>query len=248
MKQTDSFLTVESLMDLCRQSCEKTGGRYDENDQFFVYENFPKACWYSRLHVFDAPRDVAFLIHLADLCSAPNSPKILSFNQEDLYEGFAKDLEATGFVLAKAQKGMLYDLTTAPAYDTVPEIRRIRPEEIEWWSETCAAGFGNESYPEQYQVQIQFDRDIFYGYFLDGKMVGTNHLNLCGKNAGIHEVSTLPEYRGRGIATKLMQQAIQDAKKAGCTIMSLQASVYGEPVYKKLGFWVVNHIFNYKRG
>ena len=49
-------------------------------------------------------------------------------------------------------------------------------------------------------------------------------------------VATLPEARGRGLATALMTQALLDARKRGCTTTSLQATKMGRPVYERLGY------------
>ena len=86
----------------------------------------------------------------------------------------------------------------------------------------------------------------FYGYRENGKLVATALLNVCGTNGGIHEVATVNEYRNKGYATALIKHIIKESKKLGCDILSLQASVFGEPVYKKLGFNVVSSILNYK--
>jgi GNAT superfamily N-acetyltransferase len=49
-------------------------------------------------------------------------------------------------------------------------------------------------------------------------------------------VATLPEARGRGLAGRLMQRALWDAREAGCDISTLQATKLGEPVYTRLGY------------
>jgi GNAT superfamily N-acetyltransferase len=49
-------------------------------------------------------------------------------------------------------------------------------------------------------------------------------------------VATLPEARGRGLASQLMQRALWDARESGCDISTLQATKLGEPVYARLGY------------
>jgi GNAT superfamily N-acetyltransferase len=49
-------------------------------------------------------------------------------------------------------------------------------------------------------------------------------------------VATLPEARGRGLATELMTRALVDARERGCTTTSLQATKAGEPIYARLGY------------
>ena len=52
----------------------------------------------------------------------------------------------------------------------------------------------------------------------------------------------------KNVAKQQAEQIINEAKAEDCDILSLQASVYGEPVYKSLGFEEVSHIINYSIG
>jgi GNAT superfamily N-acetyltransferase len=53
---------------------------------------------------------------------------------------------------------------------------------------------------------------------------------------GIYLVATLPEARGRGLATALMSHALLEARDRGCTTTSLQATLRGRPIYERLGY------------
>jgi GNAT superfamily N-acetyltransferase len=55
-------------------------------------------------------------------------------------------------------------------------------------------------------------------------------------DAGICAVATLPEARGRGLATHLLSRALGDARARGMITTSLQASPQGYPIYRKLGY------------
>jgi GNAT superfamily N-acetyltransferase len=55
-------------------------------------------------------------------------------------------------------------------------------------------------------------------------------------DASVYWVATLPEARGRGLATRLMHRALCDARDDGCDISTLQATKLGEPVYTRLGY------------
>jgi GNAT superfamily N-acetyltransferase len=52
----------------------------------------------------------------------------------------------------------------------------------------------------------------------------------------VYLVATLPEARGRGLATALMSHALLEARERGCTTTSLQSSARGRPVYARLGY------------
>jgi GNAT superfamily N-acetyltransferase len=49
-------------------------------------------------------------------------------------------------------------------------------------------------------------------------------------------VATVPEARGRGLASRLLTLALREARERGCTTTSLQATKAGEPVYRRLGY------------
>ncbi|HEY6080539.1 MAG TPA: GNAT family N-acetyltransferase [Polyangiaceae bacterium] len=55
-------------------------------------------------------------------------------------------------------------------------------------------------------------------------------------NCGVSGVATLPEARGRGIASRLLSVALDAAHTRGCRTTSLQASRKGAPTYARLGY------------
>ena len=63
-----------------------------------------------------------------------------------------------------------------------------------------------------------------------------SYSNTSGRIAYITNMYTKDEFRGRGIATVLLNILVDEVKKSGCKVIKLQASVHGKPVYKKFGF------------
>lgn len=57
-----------------------------------------------------------------------------------------------------------------------------------------------------------------------------------GKRAHLMNVYTRKEYRGRGIAKKMIRVLIDEAREKGCTEISLDATEMGRPLYESLGF------------
>jgi len=62
------------------------------------------------------------------------------------------------------------------------------------------------------------------------------YTNISGKKAYITNMYTSPEYRGKGIATSLLNKLVEDIQQAGIEKIWLGASKLGRPVYKKFGF------------
>ena len=84
---------------------------------------------------------------------------------------------------------------------------------------------------------LAFDKDglaatsgiNFYTAPPDGK-------NMSGKVANIQNIYTLPQHRGKGIASRLMSMLIEEAKERGCDKIILNATDAGRRIYEKLGF------------
>jgi len=77
-----------------------------------------------------------------------------------------------------------------------------------------------------------------YGHLarLDGETVGCVVAWDDRDDAQILWVATLPEARGRGIATALMARAVEAAAQRGRLTTTLVATALGAPVYTKVGY------------
>jgi predicted acetyltransferase len=63
-----------------------------------------------------------------------------------------------------------------------------------------------------------------------------SYTNRTEKRAYIANMYTNPNYRGQGIATKLLTNLVNNVKMLGVSKIWLQASKMGKPIYKKFGF------------
>jgi GNAT superfamily N-acetyltransferase len=80
----------------------------------------------------------------------------------------------------------------------------------------------------------------------EGEIIGTSGLifyqrppsehDLLGKEACILNMYTLPEWRGKGIASRLLQELLTYARQSGTRRIWLYATEDGKPVYEKAGF------------
>ena len=76
---------------------------------------------------------------------------------------------------------------------------------------------------------------LYIGSF-NGTPVSTSSLFLGAGVAGIHGVTTLPEYRGRGIATAMTYLPLLYAGKEGYRVSVLFSSEMAIGIYSKMGF------------
>jgi len=61
------------------------------------------------------------------------------------------------------------------------------------------------------------------------------------KVAFLHSVFTENDFRNQGLATKIMEQAIEFCRLKGMKRLMLNASDEGKPLYEKLGFEFVKN-------
>ena len=89
----------------------------------------------------------------------------------------------------------------------------------------------------------------------NNKIVGTSGLSLfflppnskrlSGKVAYIGNMFTYPDYRKKGIATKLLDFTVNSAKEAGCKEIWLDSTDDGISIYEKFGFKRNENSMNY---
>ena len=60
--------------------------------------------------------------------------------------------------------------------------------------------------------------------------------NPTGRKGYVMNMYTRPEYRRMGIATRILDLLVHDARENGLAYISLEATVAGRPLYEKYGF------------
>lgn len=166
-------------------------------------------------------------------------------------------LSKHGFGFSDDTPGMAVDLHTLnesmSAVDGL-EIRVVKDEEtLRVWTNVFINGYGLPPSWESlsYELWLKFGFDFpmqnYLGY-LNGKPVATSTLFYGGGAAGIYDVATLPEMRGKGLGAALTLQPLLDARKQGYRVGVLQSSEMGFNVYKKLGFRHLCQIENFYLG
>lgn len=156
-------------------------------------------------------------------------------------------LRAADYSFVSSTPCLLADLSLLPEgefCDPVVTISQVRNrEELALWREVSFAGF-DFAPPTGYQYSrftASFDlradspQKLFLA-FQNGKPVATSLLFLTDSAAGIYFVTTLAEYRKKGIGLKLTRQTMRFAKMAGARQASLQSSPDGLRVYEQAGF------------
>ena len=109
------------------------------------------------------------------------------------------------------------------------------------WIHVASVGFGVPADLEE--VWFEFFsyaacRTPFQTYLalLNGEPVATSQVSNSAGVAGIYNVTTLPEARGRGIGSAVVLRPLLAARRIGMRIGILQSSTMGYNIYRRLGF------------
>jgi GNAT superfamily N-acetyltransferase len=156
-------------------------------------------------------------------------------------------LKAEGFSFVDSIPSLLADLTALlyrDPHDTSLQVIQIRNrEELSWWEEISFSGFDfpPETRQQYHRFVGTFDlspdspQKLFLA-FLNEKPVATTLLFLHENAGGIYFVSTLTEYRKKGIGLALTLATMRFAQQAGAQFATLQSSPDGLRVYQQAGF------------
>lgn len=82
-----------------------------------------------------------------------------------------------------------------------------------------------------------------YLVYLDLKPVGTMRWRLIEQGVKIERVSVLQEYRGRGLASKMLLIAIRDIRQRTTAPIYLHSQLKAIPLYERFGFETYGDLF-----
>lgn len=107
----------------------------------------------------------------------------------------------------------------------LPDLLRL--SEAAGWNQT----------EEDWKRLLELEPEGCFGLAVEGRIGASATVITYGRElAWIGMVLTLPEYRGRGYATQLMQRCLDYCGLRGIATVRLDATEQGRPVYAKLGF------------
>jgi GNAT superfamily N-acetyltransferase len=168
---------------------------------------------------------------------------VLPLDRPSGYEGH---LSRQGLELVEEATGMSRSLA-----DWSPSGRKFKSEVVTAGEEPAITDYDllirtYWSVPEADRATIQIMNRHWTGgrspgvrlvAYVDGKPVGKLFLNLASlPDAAVYGVAVIPEARGRGIASEMLETAMNWAQGVGAMRMVLHSSPMGRPVYEKFGF------------
>ena len=236
IQNREDVLAISSLFDLCEILAAGSGGVWHK-EGFDIY-SVPETFWYNRVKLNGGLSNSlsAVIAQVADGADSGQLPTLLCYSETD-YPGEALPvlLRRYGYKLHTTQAAMYMPLSasTNDEFCELPEIIGI--EDLEKWSAVTAPSLGKTSESKGFSRLQGEEGCYFLVWREDHETVGGLLLVCRDSHAGIHEVAVQKEYRGTGIASKLVQCAFEIAARNGCKAISLQASEMGAPLYSKLG-------------
>lgn len=119
------------------------------------------------------------------------------------------------------------------------EIRELQDADIEALSIIEAASFSMPWSPQDFRDLLNRDYCMYLVAVVDGQIAGCAGLtNICNEG-NIDNVVIAEEFRGQGIATRLLRQLLSEGEAKGIEAFTLEVRVSNAPaihVYEKLGF------------
>lgn len=161
---------------------------------------------------------------------------------------FPNRIQQEGFSLEDQEMWMLFENSDfGTDIDKSKYAISVVKTELEM-AEFCRvfdAGFGMSS--TSYSASLmdafksppsQVDITHYYISSSEGKMCSVATLYSSGEYGGIYNVTTLPEFRKKGMGTALNLRAINDSKEKGHRLLILQTEENGDAyrIYSRLGF------------
>jgi GNAT superfamily N-acetyltransferase len=189
---------------------------------------------------------------IVEFFRARGTPSVIWWIDADVEpDAWAPALLPLGFARGPDLPGMAVELAALPgepgdADASGAMVRRVDGHaERRNWARTFPVGYGLR--PEWagafFDVYASLDdrggpaRPLrsYVGYE-EGVPVATSTLFLGAGVAGIYDVATIPEARGRGHGTAVTLAPLREARSLGYRIGILHASPMGHPMYERLGF------------
>ena len=234
---------------------------HDEADSFWTISDLPFPLFNSVMRArASSDRIDALIDERIAACQSRNVPMLWWTGPSTQPADLGARLEARGF-LFEPSHGMIADLNdgenpalAGPTHEELSiTIEPVRDHAtLKAWSRVLCDSFGapptfGEAFGELATAIGLEDGSPFRHWLarVNGQAAATCSMFLGAGVAGIYDVATIPEKRRRGIARRITDAAMHEARALGAGTAILHSSSLGAGVYRSLGFHDVCEIGQY---
>lgn len=233
-------LAISSLTDCCRTLAEQFG----EIKECTGYDAYliPDTFWYSRVRLHgNAPLETTIEEISTGVKSGQLPPLLCWLSNDYPDDAIMPLLLQAGYVPMENQKAMYMALDSDSSGELSAGVEPLPVERAGEWADMATQAFKKPADKGGLKLLAGHELCDFLMWRSD-EQIAAGMLLLCRNgNAGLHEVATLDEYRGKGIGTAVVKHSLALAVEKGCACATLQASDMGYPIYARLGMeWVGN--------
>lgn len=244
MRHMDEVLAGadRNMVELWTGLCAAAGGVREEADGLRLLSSGIPAGMFNPAFVIGPLDDHAAAISTVRSFAESRSVPFALYFRDETAPGLADACVAAGLV--EHWQPPLMVLDPIPESDPAPPdglaIETVTEANYDDYLDALCAGFGIPAEvvaPILHGEMLAIDGFTgFLGHAVDGTPVAASAVFVSGTTAGIYNVATAPEHRGRGYGAALTAAAARAGAAAGCTRSILQASEAGEPVYRRMGY------------
>lgn len=211
------------------------------------YSDWPSCIFKANFKINSIENEIEKIKSLIIRNEAPNGWTVGPLTQP---RNLGQYLENNGFSNVYHQSGMalkLNNIVNTPIISNNLKVNLVNNiEELKLWVNVVSSSFNIKIDLDFLRLLLDDENTRFYLGFSNKKNVSALILYLSAGVAGLHAVSTLKEFRGKGFGYNISRTALIDAYKSGYQIAVLQASNLGEVIYRKLGFKKYCDIYSYE--
>ncbi|NQY22682.1 MAG: GNAT family N-acetyltransferase [Campylobacteraceae bacterium] len=221
-KNINNLLALFSLMGIDKRKNNLKFSKSWPNKLWFEYD-------YSQNDLLNA-------IH-----EAKNNERTLAiplWNKDPFYDDYIALFEKNKMKISFEQIGMSLDLKAQKSFESSEEDVQVinKSEDISAWVNIASSSFSYVINDEIIKEVAKNPKATLLLAYKNKFPVGTALLYEHDNVLGVHLVGVPKEHRGNGLAYNIMLEAINIAKRKDINYMTLQASVLGLGIYKRLGF------------
>lgn len=230
-----------NMLELWAGVAAKTGGDRRDLDGLTLVATGVPIAFFNPAFVTVPPADAAGLIDDAREFYAERKLPFALYFRDDVAPGMAETCAGAGMVEHWRPPLMVLD-PIPPTDRPVPDglaIETVDAAGAGEYLETLLAGFGVPPGlidPSLGRALVETPGLTGLLGRVDGAPVATSALFVTGPTAGVYNVATLADHRGRGFGEALTAAAARAGAEQGATHAILQASEAGEPIYRRMGY------------